>query len=213
MEDRMILCRTCGKQFTFSAREQEFFASKNFDPPRRCPECRIQRKRENDSGEGSPTRPGGQQGHREENRSWTEVICASCGKPTQVPFRPTSGRPVYCRECFAEQGRTGAATGTPARKPPVMDGSLPSVKVDSTAPPRSPISSTPIPLPSPDWVDDPGPLPEVEPAPDEEGEITVADYMPIPMGFGSTAEEPNPSFEDNDQSERNRSVEPKHETE
>jgi CxxC-x17-CxxC domain-containing protein len=29
------------------------------------------------------------------------AVCSSCGKDTQVPFRPTSGKPVYCRDCFA----------------------------------------------------------------------------------------------------------------
>ncbi len=29
-----------------------------------------------------------------------QVMCASCGKDTTVPFRPTGVKPVYCRECF-----------------------------------------------------------------------------------------------------------------
>jgi CxxC-x17-CxxC domain-containing protein len=29
-----------------------------------------------------------------------EVICAKCGKKTEVPFKPTGDKPVYCRECF-----------------------------------------------------------------------------------------------------------------
>jgi CxxC-x17-CxxC domain-containing protein len=29
-----------------------------------------------------------------------DVICANCGKPTQVPFLPTGSRPVYCQDCF-----------------------------------------------------------------------------------------------------------------
>lgn len=29
-----------------------------------------------------------------------EVICASCGIQTHVPFQPTNGKPVYCRPCF-----------------------------------------------------------------------------------------------------------------
>lgn len=30
----------------------------------------------------------------------TNVTCASCGKACQVPFKPTSNKPVYCSECF-----------------------------------------------------------------------------------------------------------------
>ncbi len=28
------------------------------------------------------------------------ATCAQCGKPCEVPFRPSGDRPVYCRECF-----------------------------------------------------------------------------------------------------------------
>lgn len=29
-----------------------------------------------------------------------EVVCAACGATTTVPFEPTPGRAVYCRDCF-----------------------------------------------------------------------------------------------------------------
>lgn len=29
-----------------------------------------------------------------------DVVCAECGKRTQVPFKPRNGKPVLCRECF-----------------------------------------------------------------------------------------------------------------
>jgi len=32
----------------------------------------------------------------------TEVKCTDCGKTTNVPFKPTAGKPVYCRECLAK---------------------------------------------------------------------------------------------------------------
>lgn len=28
------------------------------------------------------------------------ATCAKCGKPCQVPFRPTGDKPVYCSDCF-----------------------------------------------------------------------------------------------------------------
>lgn len=31
-----------------------------------------------------------------------KVICSECNKETDVPFKPTEGRPVYCRDCFAK---------------------------------------------------------------------------------------------------------------
>jgi CxxC-x17-CxxC domain-containing protein len=36
-------------------------------------------------------------------REMFEAVCAECGKPTTVPFKPTQGRPVYCRDCFQQQ--------------------------------------------------------------------------------------------------------------
>jgi CxxC-x17-CxxC domain-containing protein len=33
-------------------------------------------------------------------REMHNVTCSDCGKATQVPFKPTEGRPVYCRDCF-----------------------------------------------------------------------------------------------------------------
>jgi len=37
-------------------------------------------------------------------RSLFAAVCSECGKETQVPFRPTAGKPVYCRECFQKRG-------------------------------------------------------------------------------------------------------------
>ncbi len=31
------------------------------------------------------------------------ATCAACGKQTEVPFKPSGARPVYCRECFQSQ--------------------------------------------------------------------------------------------------------------
>ena len=45
MEDKQLLCKDCGKEFTFTAGEQEFYKEKGFEnDPVRCPECRRQRK-------------------------------------------------------------------------------------------------------------------------------------------------------------------------
>ncbi len=35
-------------------------------------------------------------------RSMTEIKCSDCGKTATVPFKPTAGKPVYCRECLAK---------------------------------------------------------------------------------------------------------------
>ena len=33
-------------------------------------------------------------------RDMHDAVCSDCGQPCQVPFKPTEGRPVYCRNCF-----------------------------------------------------------------------------------------------------------------
>lgn len=30
----------------------------------------------------------------------TKVTCSSCGEKCEVPFKPTSSKPVYCDDCF-----------------------------------------------------------------------------------------------------------------
>jgi len=34
------------------------------------------------------------------NREMHKAVCADCGKECEVPFKPISGRPVYCRDCY-----------------------------------------------------------------------------------------------------------------
>ena len=47
-----------------------------------------------------------------------DAVCTDCDAVTSLPFRPTPGRPVYCRSCFRNR-RGGAApsTGEPAAAP------------------------------------------------------------------------------------------------
>lgn len=46
---------------------------------------------------------GGRGGFSSGPREMHDATCADCGKATQVPFRPTEGRPVYCRDCFSKR--------------------------------------------------------------------------------------------------------------
>ncbi len=36
-------------------------------------------------------------------RQLFDVTCSSCGNKAQVPFKPSGGRPVYCRDCYSNQ--------------------------------------------------------------------------------------------------------------
>ncbi len=93
--DRILNCVDCGAEFVFTAGEQLFFADKNFkNEPKRCKACKGKRN----------TALGGA-GHV---RVETTTKCHNCGRETTVPFKPTQGRPVYCRECY-QQRRTASA--------------------------------------------------------------------------------------------------------
>lgn len=37
-------------------------------------------------------------------REMFKTVCSSCGKDCEVPFRPTTGKPVYCSDCFEKNG-------------------------------------------------------------------------------------------------------------
>jgi CxxC-x17-CxxC domain-containing protein len=97
--DRTLTCADCGQEFVFTASEQAFFAERGFTEPRRCGSCRAARKLAR-GGDDSRSTSGGSYGSRGP-REMHDAICSSCGRATQVPFRPTSGKPVYCSDCFA----------------------------------------------------------------------------------------------------------------
>jgi len=91
-EDKSIQCVECGTVFVFSADEQALFASKGYqNEPKRCPTCRQARKSRRDTSDGFGYRP---------VRQMYPVVCAQCGKETEVPFEPRQGRPVYCSDCY-----------------------------------------------------------------------------------------------------------------
>jgi CxxC-x17-CxxC domain-containing protein len=125
--DKNLTCADCGQEFVFTASEQDFYAQRGFTEPRRCPSCRASRKaaRGGDgggsgggggygsygagggysaggySGGGGGGGGGGGYGARDRGpREMFSATCSNCGREAQVPFRPTSGKPVYCSDCF-----------------------------------------------------------------------------------------------------------------
>ncbi len=102
--DQVITCSDCGIDFVFSASEQEFFAEKGFaSAPKRCSSCRAQRRASGGNGGGNGYSGGGgysSGGYSSGPREMHDAVCARCGNDTQVPFKPTGARPVYCSDCF-----------------------------------------------------------------------------------------------------------------
>jgi CxxC-x17-CxxC domain-containing protein len=129
--DKHLTCADCSQEFVFTASEQDFYSQRGFTEPRRCPSCRASRKaaRNSDGGGGAyggygtggsysaggsggggyssgAGNGGGSGGYGERDRGPREMFaatCSSCGKEARVPFRPTSGKPVYCSDCFQSQ--------------------------------------------------------------------------------------------------------------
>jgi len=55
-------------------------------------------------------RGGGSRGGRDfdrrgsSDRQMHDATCAKCGSHCKVPFMPSSGKPVFCSDCFESQG-------------------------------------------------------------------------------------------------------------
>ena len=91
----MLNCVDCGRQFAFTAGEQQFYASKGFqNKPNRCPDCRSARKQMRSNSGGGGGMGGGQR------REMFQATCSQCGGVAEVPFQPRGDKPVYCRDCF-----------------------------------------------------------------------------------------------------------------
>ena len=96
--DKVLTCRDCGREFVFSASEQEFYAEKGFtNEPSRCSECRAAKKQQTRGNTGG--------GYGRSQREMFPAVCATCGKQTEVPFQPSGDKPVYCRDCYQPRSR------------------------------------------------------------------------------------------------------------
>jgi CxxC-x17-CxxC domain-containing protein len=102
MEDKQLVCTTCGTDFAFTGEEQEFYFSKGFQEPKKCKPCRDAAKQARGGGGGGRGGFGGGGGSYGGGapRQLYDAVCAGCGVQTQVPFQPKGSKPVYCRECF-----------------------------------------------------------------------------------------------------------------
>lgn len=108
MQDKTLTCSDCGQQFTFTVREQEFYAQKGFSDPSRCPSCRAARKA---AREGGSSYGGGSSAGYGGERQMYPAVCAQCGKQTEVPFQPRGDRPVYCSDCYRARNGGGSSGG------------------------------------------------------------------------------------------------------
>lgn len=101
-QDKILTCIDCGTEFIFTGGEQLFFYDKQFkNEPKRCKNCKAKKVASL-----GPVSVGNGNGHSQNQnapRIETRTSCSQCGKETTVPFKPTQGRPVFCRECFTQR--------------------------------------------------------------------------------------------------------------
>jgi CxxC-x17-CxxC domain-containing protein len=94
--DRILTCTDCGGEFIFTAGEQLFFLDKQFkNDPKRCKPCKSRRGAQSAGAANS-----GGLAAAGISRTETRTVCSECGIETTVPFKPTQGRPVLCRQCY-----------------------------------------------------------------------------------------------------------------
>ena len=72
------------------------------DKPAEEPEAeepKADKPAEDKAASGDATPAGGDK----QGRQVYNVKCSNCGRDTQVPFKPSGDRPVYCRDCYMQK--------------------------------------------------------------------------------------------------------------
>ncbi len=54
----------------------------------------------------------------------TKVTCSACKEECEVPFKPTSTKPVYCRDCFEKKGKGSSGRHSDKHPGRSSDGDL-----------------------------------------------------------------------------------------
>src|SRR3989344_7651976 len=80
----------------FKRFQKNKFSNRDFERPRN-------RSRGRDS-ERFEESPGGRGFGRSPDREMFDVTCDKCGRACQVPFKPSNSKPVYCSDCFRNEG-------------------------------------------------------------------------------------------------------------
>jgi len=116
--DRILTCTDCGGEFIFTAGEQLFFLDKQFkNDPKRCKPCKSRRGAQT-AGAANSTGPAAAGISRTETRT----VCSECGIETTVPFKPTQGRPVLCRQCYKNKAVPSAHPAQTVSAPATASG-------------------------------------------------------------------------------------------
>ncbi|MFA6437080.1 MAG: CxxC-x17-CxxC domain-containing protein [Candidatus Paceibacterota bacterium] len=103
------VCADCGKKCEIPFKPSS-------DRPVYCDDCfRSKRESRNSGGGGSSFGRGGSGSsyggggrgdfrRSDRDKRMYSATCSGCGARCEVPFQPTSGKPVYCNDCFKRDG-------------------------------------------------------------------------------------------------------------
>ena len=81
-EDLKIFCRSCQKEFLWSAKEQEYYQKKGFrKKPQRCNKCR-------------------EKTNQLRNETMFYIHCGLCDKDGKMLNPPPKDRVAICEDCF-----------------------------------------------------------------------------------------------------------------
>ncbi len=102
-QDKSLRCVDCSNGVHLDGGRTALFADKQFkNEPKRCKSCKAKRASRTMSS------PGGGRGDGfSRERVETQATCRR--HETTVPFRPTQGRPIFCKECFQQRKFQGAS--------------------------------------------------------------------------------------------------------
>lgn len=83
LADKKIACKDCGKEFTWTVSEQEYFQSKGLkNKPTRCRDCRKLNRARVES-------------------EYFKITCSGCKQVGEALFKPQDpSAKIYCKNCF-----------------------------------------------------------------------------------------------------------------
>ncbi len=94
MEDREMhkaTCADCGKECEVPFKPTE-------GKPVKCSDCFRKNRPQRSFNRGFDDNR-----RQDRPREMHKATCADCGNECEVPFKPTEGRDVFCKDCFAKQ--------------------------------------------------------------------------------------------------------------
>jgi RecJ-like exonuclease len=85
-QDKVLKCKECGKEFTWTAGEQQFFADKGFNnKPTRCKDCRKLNRQKVEA-------------------EYFKIVCSNCKQVGEALFKPSDpSAEIFCKKCFEEK--------------------------------------------------------------------------------------------------------------